>query len=361
MNDQLTLLDTKCPMKNCNFNVTESIFKKCLADDKKLLSIYKKCILRNFTESNIDIKMCPNPDCNLCVKLPGHGMYEIKCQCGALFCFKCLKESHRPCECFIIDMWNKKNNSESENSKWLVLNTKQCPNCHKYIEKNQGCNHMTCRKSAGGCGYEFCWICLGEWAPHGSSYFKCEKYDPNKEDEIKKKLKNEMKFELEKYINYFDNYTLQNNSQKYVLNLKDKIKDMKESLEKEKNLPYSELGFLDEALNTVIDCHRILKNIYVFGYYMKQNINKKALIEYNQYMLNRECDLLHELLELESLPNIIMIEELEQFNKEFMKYKGHVISLISSISQFRKNILEDIENDDQLIDYDFIKKEQKAK
>lgn len=47
---------------------------------------------------------------------------------------------------------------ESENVNWLLANTKKCPNCHAAIEKNGGCMHMTCRKNAGGCGYEFCWL-----------------------------------------------------------------------------------------------------------------------------------------------------------------------------------------------------------
>ena len=33
--------------------------------------------------------------------------------------------------------------------------TKPCPQCKVPTEKNNGCNHMTCR----GCGQDWCWIC----------------------------------------------------------------------------------------------------------------------------------------------------------------------------------------------------------
>jgi hypothetical protein len=37
---------------------------------------------------------------------------------------------------------------------WLKSHTRRCPQCHERIQKNGGCNHMTCR-----CGYEMCWCC----------------------------------------------------------------------------------------------------------------------------------------------------------------------------------------------------------
>lgn len=35
---------------------------------------------------------------------------------------------------------------------------KTCPHCCAYIEKNGGCNHITCV-----CGHEFCWCCRWPW------------------------------------------------------------------------------------------------------------------------------------------------------------------------------------------------------
>ena len=67
---------------------------------------------------------------------------------------------------------------------WLAANTKQCPNCGSPTEKNEGCNHMTCKR----CRHEYCWICMKPWSLHSNKtggYFRCNRFDDDEEDSVK--------------------------------------------------------------------------------------------------------------------------------------------------------------------------------
>lgn len=78
--------------------------------------------------------------------------------------------------CDTVRKWITKNSAESENLNWILANTKPCPKCHRPIEKNQGCMHMTCSQ----CRHEFCWLCNGSWAEHGErtgGFYACNRWD----------------------------------------------------------------------------------------------------------------------------------------------------------------------------------------
>jgi ariadne-1 len=62
---------------------------------------------------------------------------------------------------------------DSETSNWIAANTKECPKCNVTIEKDGGCNHMVCKNQ--NCKTDFCWVCLGPWDPHGSSWYNCNR------------------------------------------------------------------------------------------------------------------------------------------------------------------------------------------
>ena len=51
---------------------------------------------------------------------------------------------------------------------------------------------MTCSKRVGGCGFEFCWICMKSWNSHEitglNSYYNCQKiFEKDYQKEQKKK------------------------------------------------------------------------------------------------------------------------------------------------------------------------------
>lgn len=82
---------------------------------------------------------------------------------------------HAPTDCLIIKKWLTKCADDSETANYISAHTKDCPKCHICIEKNGGCNHMSCYN----CKHDFCWMCLGDWKLHGSEYYECSRYREN--------------------------------------------------------------------------------------------------------------------------------------------------------------------------------------
>lgn len=133
----------------------------------------------SYAQENKAIKWCPAPDCSYAVENASLFTRGIKCKCSFVFCFKCGKEDHAPCDCDMVSEWENKNTKESKNTEWINLYTKECPKCRKPIEKQQGCNHMICRHK--GCNHEFCWLCLDEWSVHQGGHYKCNRYESGSE------------------------------------------------------------------------------------------------------------------------------------------------------------------------------------
>lgn len=134
---------------------------------------------RAYVDDNDYLKWCPAPNCEYAVECHvatyqlDHIVPTVRCGCGHSFCFGCSLADHQPCLCPLVKKWLKKCKDDSETANWISANTKECLKCNSTIEKNGGCNHMTCRK----CAYEFCWICMGPWSEHGSQWYNCNRYE----------------------------------------------------------------------------------------------------------------------------------------------------------------------------------------
>ena len=353
VNDGFQSVYSKCPQHMCNVVVPHSMFLKYLKGED--LKTYLKWYCKAYTDDNKNVRWCPYQGCDYCIEYRDSGKPYIDCKCGNSFCFRCGQESHRPCDCSVTDLWKSKNSAESENITWIMANTKQCPECRKPIEKNQGCNHMNCKM----CSYEFCWLCLGKWSDHGQKtggYYACNKYDELKkqgDDKIAKEenKRAQAKNELDRYMFYFERFNNHDKAEKHARNLKPVIKVKIDLLQQIKKYPLAELEFLDEAINEVVKCRQVLKYTYVFGFYLT-NQKELNLFQFAQEDLEKNCDYLHELIEKPLDP---FLDSNVVDRSSFYHYKGQLVNytqvtkkvrlfvcLIVSL-QFYESLLEGIE------------------
>ncbi|KAJ3106590.1 hypothetical protein HDU97_005955 [Phlyctochytrium planicorne] len=225
----------------------------------------------------------------------------VVCKCGHTFCFGCGLPDHQPSICKIVKRWLKKCDEDSASANWISLNTKECEKCASTIEKNGGCNHMTCRK----CRYEFCWVCLGEWKKHGD-YYSCNRY---KEDESSEKMKKNTRAALEKYLHYFTRYANHDQSAKLSAELHQKTEEKMLELQKTTDLSWIQVQFLSKAVDIVVEARYGYPNIivltlgrltlkwtYCFANYLVRG-NATDLFEDNQRDLEIAVEQLSELLE----------------------------------------------------------------
>lgn len=104
---------------------------------------------------------CPFSDCSaMLVDDSGLVTAKVKCiACKRSFCTECRFPWHKKLTC---EEFQNAKETEKDDLKLEKLAKKkkwqQCPKCKVYVEKTQGCLHITCR-----CKYEFCYRCGAEW------------------------------------------------------------------------------------------------------------------------------------------------------------------------------------------------------
>ena len=349
LKNPLGALSAKCQQSGCTCVVPEDLYKKYITD-KVLLEKLDKAIFKNYINRNEDLKQCPNPKCHYYSESNMHSAREVNCLCGTTYCFKCSKDTHRPCTCEMFEKWLRLNDSTKNDDKWIEANTKECPHCHQKIEKSQGCNYMLCNKSAGGCGHAFCYVCETDWAKHSQDHFNCNKYT----DAVKQKEQkaNKLKEQLKRTSFYFNLY-MNNKRACEILNTKirNDIEEKINLLVTLKNMPVLETKFISDAINTTIKGKSLLKNTYIFGYYMKDS-DKKQYFEHEQGILQYWTEELHRHLIDDQLILIIQEDKYNAFTERLKQYKNSVNNIIGSIQNYSKGLVDDIENNFQSdIDY----------
>lgn len=154
-----------CPALNCKVSLN---FDSCrlIIPDKALVQWDEFLCLSLIPNSQ---KLyCPFRDCSaLLVNDSGEIVREIEClECKRSFCAECRVSWHSEFTCEEFQkVYSKKKGREDKIVKMLAKkkNWRKCPKCKMYVEKSEGCVHITCR-----CKYQFCYRCGSKWSEnHG--------------------------------------------------------------------------------------------------------------------------------------------------------------------------------------------------
>lgn len=136
----------RCMAHKCNAICDEAVVRNLVSKrHPDMAEKFERFLLESYIEDNKRVKWCPStPHCGNAIRIEDDEFCEVECSCGKQFCFSCLSEAHSPCSCLMWELWAKKCRDESETVNWITAHTKPCPKCHKPVEKNGGCNLVSC-------------------------------------------------------------------------------------------------------------------------------------------------------------------------------------------------------------------------
>ncbi|ORY88042.1 hypothetical protein BCR35DRAFT_301941 [Leucosporidium creatinivorum] len=286
----------QCMGSKCNVIVDEKTVE--LLVEEEVLERYRSLLNRTYVDDSTSLRWCPAPNCDYALKchiLPRQLdsiIPTVQCSCLHTFCFGCGDADHRPCCCPIVRRWLKKCADDSETSNWISANTKECTKCHSTIEKNGGCNHMTCKS----CKWEFCWVCMGPWSEHGTAWYNCSRYEEKGGDAVNQDAQSKSRASLERYLHYYNRFANHEQSIKLEHELATRMEKKMEEMQEHSSLSWIEVQFLAKAVETLTKCRTVLKWTYAMAFYLAKN-NHTAIFEDNQADLEQAVEGLSELLE----------------------------------------------------------------
>ncbi|XP_024933190.2 probable E3 ubiquitin-protein ligase ARI8 [Ziziphus jujuba] len=333
INDGPGCLVLRCPEPSCAAAVGLDMIGSLASNGE--IGKYSRYLIRSYVEHSRKIKWCPAPGCEYAVDFVfgSSGNYDVTCRCSFSFCWNCSEDAHRPVDCETVAKWTAKNSSESENTTWILAKTKPCPKCKRPIEKNHGCMHMTCREP---CKFQFCWLCLSAWSGHS-----CNRYERAKHDEDEKKREMAKKY-IERYTHYYERWaTNESSRQKAIADLQQMQTVNLEKLSGIQCQPVTQLKFITEAWLQIIECRRVLKWTYAYGYYLPDHENaKRQLFEYLQGQAESGLERLHHCAEKE-LQQYVNAEEPSE---GFIGFRSKLAGLTSVTGNYFENLVQALEN-----------------
>jgi len=147
---------------------------------------------------------------------------------------------------------------------------------------------------------------------------------------------------LEKYTHYYERWASNNSSrQKALANLHQMQTVHMEKISVTRYQPESQLKFITEAWLQIVECRRVLKWTYAYGYYLpEQEHTKKQLFEYLQGGVELGLERLHLFAEKE----LQVLLSAEGPSKEFNDFRTKLAGLTKVTKNFFENLVRALEN-----------------
>ena len=286
----------KCPAYQCKYFYSDHFLFSCISKNTDLVNLAQQRIIHYYVSCHkSNLRVCVGPDCHNIIEIldrvPSFNpkyplMPAVECTCGFKFCFECGSAPHLPMPCALLELWIKKCEKDSADFSWLSKNTKCCPKCKVAVEKNAGCNHMTCSR----CSCQYCWVCLGDWADH-SDNFSCHIFKKTKEE-----TKNTEK-SIEFYMFYYNRYINHQKAAKYQnTTLRDSLTNARNTYQSVTGLSWFNFEWIFESIDVLVDARNVLQNTYAFVYYLEHN-TLSELFENNLKDVEMAVEELSEMLE----------------------------------------------------------------
>ena len=164
----------KCATEDCEELLVLRDLQNLLSEEeRKKLAI---SALDDYVKKNREIvKYCPTADCGMVYRVSKEGRRFTCCACQAEICTSCQMQWHDGITCA---MFKSEKEVKGRLEEWMMQdpsNRKNCRKCNTPIEKNEGCNHMTC----SACKSHMCWLCL-EVFPTEQQVYAHQDYCPNR-------------------------------------------------------------------------------------------------------------------------------------------------------------------------------------
>lgn len=138
---------------------------------KSNLEKFNRYSMQQVLSKASDVAWCPDPTCGMAFLYDESrdDCHYVCLKCNKNYCLKCRIDYHYGLTCeeqktqtAILGRAKKQEEEAKLDQDFqayaLHKNMKQCSQCKFWVEKSEGCNHMTCR-----CKYEFCYACGGPY------------------------------------------------------------------------------------------------------------------------------------------------------------------------------------------------------